>query len=165
VPVEYLIGEENLGFMLIMSNFNHERFVICVGACRSARLCYEIAFKHAMSRETFGKPLIQHQLIRFKLAEMARQIEALHDNNERLAYQVCYLLVTGVLCLFMDSQLLGAQPLSCAAPARVIHNCLPVNGLTAAHPIHLFLFPVWLLLHTSVCSRRARSQVGRWAQA
>ena len=88
VPVEYLIGEENLGFMLIMSNFNHERFVICVGACRAARLCYEIAFKHAMSRETFGKPLIQHQLIRFKLAEMARQIEALHDNNERIAYQV-----------------------------------------------------------------------------
>ena len=41
-----------------------------------------------MSRETFGKPLIQHQLIRFKLAEMARQIEALHDFNERIAYQV-----------------------------------------------------------------------------
>ena len=86
--MEYLIGTENLGFMLIMATFNHERFSICVGSCRAARLCYEIAFKHAMTRETFGKPLMHHQIIRFKLAEMARQVEALHDFNERIAYQV-----------------------------------------------------------------------------
>lgn len=111
VPVENLIGEENGGFMLIMLNFNHEvrhcsgmhsvfvvidvprgfvvqRFVISAGTCRAARLCFEQAFKFAMSRETFGKPLVSHQLIRFKLAEMARQIEALQDNVERVAYQV-----------------------------------------------------------------------------
>lgn len=87
VPAEHLIGEENQGFMLIMHNFNHERFVIAAGACRAARMCYEEAFKYALERETFGKKLIQHQIIRFKLAEMARQVEALWDNLERVAYQ------------------------------------------------------------------------------
>ena len=86
VPVTHLIGEENMGFMLLMLNFNHERFVIATCACRQSRLCYEEAFKYALDRETFGKPLIAHQLMRFKLAEMARQIEALQDNVERIAY-------------------------------------------------------------------------------
>ncbi len=67
-----------------------------MSSCAFNGLCYEIAFKHAMSRETFGKPLIQHQLIRFKLAEMARQIEAMHDFCERLAYQVCYVVVVAL---------------------------------------------------------------------
>jgi len=87
VPVENLIGEENQGFMLIMNNFNHERFVISAGVCRQARMCYEEAIKYAMQRETFGKPLVGHQLIRYKLAEMARQIEALYDSLERVAFQ------------------------------------------------------------------------------
>jgi len=87
VPVKNLIGEENMGFMLMMLNFNHERFVISTSSARMSRLCYEEAMKYALSRETFGKPLIQHQIIRFKLAEMARQFEALHDNLERVAYQ------------------------------------------------------------------------------
>jgi alkylation response protein AidB-like acyl-CoA dehydrogenase len=38
-------------------------------------MCYEEAVKYAMQRRTFGKRLIDHQIIRFKLAEMARQIE------------------------------------------------------------------------------------------
>jgi alkylation response protein AidB-like acyl-CoA dehydrogenase len=46
-----------------------------------------------MSRETFGKKLVHHQIIRFKLAEMARQIEALHDNIERVAFQVLLIIV------------------------------------------------------------------------
>jgi alkylation response protein AidB-like acyl-CoA dehydrogenase len=87
VPVSHLIGEEGSGFMLIMTNFNHERFVISTGACRLARIAYEESFKYALNRKTFGKRLVDHQLIRFKLAEMARQIEALFDNVERVCYQ------------------------------------------------------------------------------
>jgi len=87
VPVEHLIGQENQGFMLIMNNFNHERFVISAGVCRQARLCYEEAFKYSLTRETFGKKLVNHQLIRYKLAEMARQVESLYDSCERVAFQ------------------------------------------------------------------------------
>jgi alkylation response protein AidB-like acyl-CoA dehydrogenase len=72
--------------MQIMTNFNHERFVIAAGASRAARMCFAEAFTYAMERTTFGKKLISHQIIRFKLAEMARLIESLHDNLERVAY-------------------------------------------------------------------------------
>jgi alkylation response protein AidB-like acyl-CoA dehydrogenase len=87
VPVENLIGEENGGFMLILTNFNHERFVIAAGTCRLARMCYEEAIKYAIERRTFGKRLVDHQIIRYKLAEMVRLIESLQDMVERVAYQ------------------------------------------------------------------------------
>jgi len=87
VPVKNLIGVEGMGALLILLNFNHERFVISVSTCRYARLCYEDSFKYALKRSTFGKKLIDHQIIRYKLSEMARQIESLYDSCERLAYQ------------------------------------------------------------------------------
>lgn len=49
-----------MGFQYIMHNFNHERWVICVDAVRKSRLCYSEAFHYAMSRKTFGKPLVSH---------------------------------------------------------------------------------------------------------
>eukprot|EP01126_Amoeba_proteus_P003928 TRINITY_DN11323_c0_g2_i1.p1 TRINITY_DN11323_c0_g2~~TRINITY_DN11323_c0_g2_i1.p1 ORF type:complete len:218 (+),score=62.59 TRINITY_DN11323_c0_g2_i1:1008-1661(+) len=88
VPISNLIGKENNGFMMLMLNFNHERFAISVSACRHSRVAYEHAIKYALQRETFGKKLIAHQIVRFKLAEMARQIEALYDNLERICYQL-----------------------------------------------------------------------------
>lgn len=39
-----------------------------------ARLCYSEALSYAMKRTTFGKRLIEHQIIRFKLAEMVRMV-------------------------------------------------------------------------------------------
>jgi len=87
VPAANLIGKEGEGFKYILLNFNHERWVISVGACRYSRLCYSESLKYAVRRKTFGKKLADHQIIRGKLAEMSRQIEALHDMNERIAYQ------------------------------------------------------------------------------
>ncbi|KAJ3073995.1 hypothetical protein HDU98_000156 [Podochytrium sp. JEL0797] len=87
VPRENVIGEENKGFLSIMKNFNHERFGIIVGAIRSARVCYEDAMLHANRRKTFGKTLFEHGVIRAKLANMARQIEAAQSWMESLAFQ------------------------------------------------------------------------------
>jgi len=87
VPESNLIGEEGNGFMYLLLNFNHERFVISVGTCRFARICYTESLKYAIRRKTFGKRLSEHQMIRWKLAEMLRQIEMLHDGNERVAFQ------------------------------------------------------------------------------
>eukprot|EP01125_Pyxidicula_operculata_P019259 TRINITY_DN696_c1_g1_i1.p1 TRINITY_DN696_c1_g1~~TRINITY_DN696_c1_g1_i1.p1 ORF type:complete len:517 (-),score=74.53 TRINITY_DN696_c1_g1_i1:102-1652(-) len=76
VPVENLIGEENKGFKYIMYNFNHERWVTCVKGIRFARVCIEDSFKYAFKRITFGKRLIDHPVIRNKLAHMVRHVEA-----------------------------------------------------------------------------------------
>ncbi|KAI8813727.1 acyl-CoA dehydrogenase/oxidase [Cladochytrium replicatum] len=87
VPVENLIGKENKGFRLIMYNFNHERMGIAIQATRFARVCYEEALKYSHKRRTFGKKLVDHPVIRQKLAHMARQIEATHAWMETLIYQ------------------------------------------------------------------------------
>jgi len=87
VPQDHLIGEEGKGFKYVLENFNHERFIIAVGANRGARVCLEEAMKYARSRKTFGKRLMDHPVIRHKLAEMARAVEGCHDTLERVAYQ------------------------------------------------------------------------------
>lgn len=88
VPVSNLIGKENKGFQLIMRNFNHERFGICAMTNRFSRVCFEDSLKFAVKRKTFGKQLIQHDVIRWKLAEMARMIESTHAWLENTVYQL-----------------------------------------------------------------------------
>jgi alkylation response protein AidB-like acyl-CoA dehydrogenase len=88
VPVSNLIGKENEGFKYIMTNFNHERWSICVQATRFARVCLEEAMIHAQRRETFGKKLIEHPVIRNKLAHMARHVEATQAMLESVAFQL-----------------------------------------------------------------------------
>lgn len=87
VPAKNLIGKLNDGFRPIMENFNHERFLIAALANRQARVCLETAITYARRRKTFNKRLIDHQVIRHKIAEMARKIEATHALVEQVAYQ------------------------------------------------------------------------------
>eukprot|EP00924_Labyrinthula_sp_SR-Ha-C_P010079 maker-scaffold_40-snap-gene-1.50-mRNA-1 protein AED:0.18 eAED:0.18 QI:96/1/1/1/1/1/2/175/418 len=86
VPKDYLIGKENQGFKYIMINFNHERFVIAAAVVRMCRMCYQEAFHEANKRIVFGRKLIDNGVIRWKLGEMARQIEALQDHIEKVAF-------------------------------------------------------------------------------
>jgi len=88
VPVENLIGKENDGFKPIMHNFNHERFVFAAQSNRYARVCLEESIKYGRLRRTFGKRLIDHQVIRHKIAEMARRVESTHALLEQTAYQM-----------------------------------------------------------------------------
>ncbi|EHK23443.1 uncharacterized protein TRIVIDRAFT_74083 [Trichoderma virens Gv29-8] len=87
VPVENLLGKQNQGFRVIMTNFNHERMGIIIQSLRFARVCYEESVKYANKRRTFGKKLMEHPVIRMKLAHMARQIEASYSWLESLVYQ------------------------------------------------------------------------------
>ncbi|XDG05132.1 hypothetical protein ABKA04_004747 [Annulohypoxylon sp. FPYF3050] len=87
VPVENLLGKENQGFKVIMTNFNHERIGIIIQCLRFSRVCYEESVKYGNKRRTFGKKLIEHPVIRMKLAHMARQIEASYSWLENLIYQ------------------------------------------------------------------------------
>jgi acyl-CoA dehydrogenase len=76
VPAENLIGPENGGFLRVLENFNSERLVAAQQCTAFARVCLQEAVSWAKERETFGKKLGQHQVIRSKLADMARQIDA-----------------------------------------------------------------------------------------
>jgi alkylation response protein AidB-like acyl-CoA dehydrogenase len=87
VPIKNLIGEENQGFMPIMQNFNMERFGGVVQCLRFARVCLEDSVRWARQRQTFGKRLIQHQVIRQKVANMAKEIEAIQAWTDFAALQ------------------------------------------------------------------------------
>ena len=75
VPAANLIGGENLGFYTIMSNFQSERLALSVMAYMTAQLALDACLAYVTTRETFGRPLARHQVIRHKLAEMATEIE------------------------------------------------------------------------------------------
>ncbi len=87
VPPENLIGPENGGFPGIMRNFNSERLGMAHGCMAMARVALAEAVDWAQTRETFGKPLVQHQSIRIKLADLVRQIEATQAWVDLLADQ------------------------------------------------------------------------------
>lgn len=87
VPVGNILGKENQGFKVIMTNFNHERMGIIIQCIRFSRVCYEESMKYAHKRKTFGKKLIDHPVIRLKLAHMARQIEASAAWCDNLIFQ------------------------------------------------------------------------------
>lgn len=76
VPARYLLGEEHRGFELIMHNFNYERLFMIAGMVGAARVCFDEALAWARERHTFGKRLADHQVIRHKLVEMDRHINA-----------------------------------------------------------------------------------------
>ncbi|KAL4738928.1 acyl-CoA dehydrogenase NM domain-like protein [Aspergillus similis] len=85
VPVANLLGE-NKGFPIIMNNFNHERLWLACTSLRMARVCAEDAYKHAISRETFGKKLIENQVIRAKFSAMGRSLDSAYAWMEQLVY-------------------------------------------------------------------------------
>ena len=88
VPAANLIGREGEGFKAIMLNFNDERLHGAAGAIASARVCLEEATAYAKQRETFGKPLTQHQVIRHKLVDMAMRVEASQAMLETLTWRL-----------------------------------------------------------------------------
>lgn len=88
VPVRNLIGAENSGFAGIVANFNGERLGMAAQAIAFARVAIEDAASWAVQRETFGKPLVKHQVIRHKLAEMVRHVHASTALLDNCAWRV-----------------------------------------------------------------------------
>jgi alkylation response protein AidB-like acyl-CoA dehydrogenase len=88
VPADHLLGDENAGFKYIMTNFNKERYTMAVDCNRKARTCLSTALAYAHDRETFGQPLINHQIIRHKIVTLAREVEAHWAWLEQIAYHI-----------------------------------------------------------------------------
>lgn len=86
VPVGNLIGKEGKGFKYMVDVMNGERLILSTEANRLARMCLEEAIKFARQRKTFGKRLIDHQIIRNKIAHMARKVETTQALLENYAF-------------------------------------------------------------------------------
>lgn len=115
VPVGNLVGKEGEGFRYIAHNLNHERLVIGVQAVRQARLVIQDAIEFARARKTFGKRLIDHQVIAHKIAEMSRLTEATWALAESLAYS----LKSGV----SDTEIGGQMALFKVMTSKTLELC------------------------------------------
>jgi alkylation response protein AidB-like acyl-CoA dehydrogenase len=76
VPADHLIGGEGEGYRIALSNLEAGRIGIASQAVGMARAALEAAVKYAEERVAFGVPIVQHQAVSFRLADMATRIEA-----------------------------------------------------------------------------------------
>ena len=75
VPVENLLGEEGTGFTSLVRNLPQERLSVAVNAVAAARAAFDWTLAYTKERTAFGQPVATFQNSRFKLAEMATEIE------------------------------------------------------------------------------------------
>ncbi len=88
IPVENRLGEEGDGFHIMMKTLDFTRPAVAAQAIGIAEGAFEYATQYAKERESFGKPIIKHQAIAVKLADMAMKIAA----GRQLLYKTCDLL-------------------------------------------------------------------------
>lgn len=91
VPQSQVVGKEGEGFKIAMKAFDHTRPAVAIGAVGVARAAMEHAIKYANTRYAFDHPIATYQGISFKLAEMARDIEA----GRLLCWQAAWLIDSG----------------------------------------------------------------------
>src|SRR6188472_3542489 len=79
VPQRHRIGEEGMGFMMQMIQFQEERICGAVGTLRSMEAVIDATIAYCKERTTFGQPLIDNQVIHFRMAELKTEVEALRS--------------------------------------------------------------------------------------
>ncbi len=76
VPKRYLLGEEGMGFMYLMQNFQSERIIACASATAGCRLLMDEAIAYGRDRQAFGKPLIKREYWQQKFVDLTAKLEA-----------------------------------------------------------------------------------------
>jgi len=76
VPASAMMGTEGGGYKIALSNLEAGRIGIAAQSVGMARAALEAAIRYAKERETFGRPIIEHQAVNFRLADMATQVDA-----------------------------------------------------------------------------------------
>ena len=95
LPVENRLGEEGQGYRIALSNLEGGRIGIAAQAVGMARAAMEIAIGYAQERKSFGKRIIEHQAVAFRLADMATGVEA----SRQLVLHAATLRSSGLSCL------------------------------------------------------------------
>ncbi len=121
VPAENLLGEEGEGFKVGMSCLDGGRYTVAAGAVGLIRACLETSKKYSMERETFGKPIAEHQLVQQMIARMARDEEV----TRLLVYKAGWLKNEGVRNTRETSL---AKWYGCDAAFRAAEDAVQIHG-------------------------------------
>jgi acyl-CoA dehydrogenase len=121
VPASQLVGEEGSGFLLIMRQFQTERLGLATQAWALAQRALDLTMQWVQDRETFGRPLSSRQVVRHKVAEMARQVWVARTAT-RAAYDAW--LDTGDAV----TEVSMAKNTACAAADHVVDQAVQLFG-------------------------------------
>ena len=118
---DLLVGQEGEGYRIALANLEAGRIGVAAQAIGMARAAYEHAVAYAKERVSFGKPIIEHQAVAFRLADMATQIEAAHQ----LALNVARLKDAGLPCL---KEAAMAKLFASEMAERVCSDAIQIHG-------------------------------------
>lgn len=95
LPPEALLGKEGQGYGIALGNLEGGRIGIAAQCVGMAQAAHEVACQYAQERQSFNEPLIKHQAVSFRLADMATQIEA----ARQLVWHAARMKDAGTPCL------------------------------------------------------------------
>ncbi|KQV43032.1 acyl-CoA dehydrogenase family protein [Duganella sp. Root336D2] len=131
VPAANMIGEAGQGYKIALSGLEGGRIGIASQSVGMARSAFEAALKYARERESFGKPIFEHQSVQFKLSEMAMQLEA----ARQLIWHAASLKDAGQPCL---KEAAMAKLFASEMAERVCSDAIQIHGgygYTADFPV------------------------------
>ena len=121
VPADHLLGNEGDGYRIALSNLEAGRIGIASQAVGMARSALEAAVRYAKERVAFGKTIIEHQAVSFRLADMATQIEV----ARQMVWHAASLRDAGEPCLKEASM---AKLFASEMAERVCSDAIQIHG-------------------------------------
>jgi butyryl-CoA dehydrogenase len=121
VPVAHRLGAEGEGYRIALANLEAGRIGIAAQSVGMARAALDAALAYAQERQSFGKPIVEHQAVAFRLADMATEIEA----ARQLVWHAAALRDAGEPCLKEASM---AKLFASEMAERVCSAALQVHG-------------------------------------
>jgi acyl-CoA dehydrogenase len=121
IPAEDMIGTQGDGLRLSLQTLDMFRASVGAAACGMARRALDESLLHARTREQFGKPLAEHQLIQQKLADMVTELDA----ARLLVYRAAYLKDTGAASTREASE---AKLFATEVAGRVVDQAVQILG-------------------------------------
>jgi hypothetical protein len=121
VPAENRLGAEGAGYRIALANLEAGRIGIAAQAVGMARAAFDAALAYARERTSFGKPIIEHQAVNFRLADMATAIEA----ARALVLSAAVLRDAGQPCLKEASM---AKLFASEMAERVCSDAIQIHG-------------------------------------
>jgi hypothetical protein len=121
VPADCLLGAEGDGYKIALSNLEAGRIGIAAQSVGMARSALEAAVQYAKEREAFGKPIVEHQAVNFRLADMATQIEV----ARQMVWHAATLRSAGEPCLKEASM---AKLFASEMAEKVCSDAIQIHG-------------------------------------
>ena len=121
IPADCLLGAAGDGYRIALSNLEAGRIGIAAQSVGMARAAFEAALKYAQEREAFGKPIIGHQAVSFRLADMATQIEV----ARQMVWHAATLRDAGLPCLKEASM---AKLFASEMAEKVCSDAIQIHG-------------------------------------